>query len=78
MFVPDADISPYHPANRSGDDKSEPKVIKHTNTRLPSQMEDSSDSRSLSCPPSPTRSRIDAAIAGTPCTSSPECTCFAL
>jgi protein DGCR14 len=68
MFPPDADVTPYEisgsaAANRA---RGEPKVIKHGNTRLPEQ-EESTDSRSISAPPSPTRSRIDAAIAGTPC-----------
>ncbi|KAH9944095.1 nuclear protein Es2-domain-containing protein [Epithele typhae] len=45
--------------------KGAPKAIKHGNTRLP-QQDDNLD-HSLSAPPSPTRSRIDAAIAGTPC-----------
>jgi len=68
MFPPDADVTPYETsgfaaANRA---RGEPKVIKYGNTRLPEQ-EQSTDNRSISIPPSPTRSRIDAAITGTPC-----------
>ncbi|TFY83766.1 hypothetical protein EWM64_g235 [Hericium alpestre] len=69
MFPPDADISPYDPSSsikRMADAKNEPKIIKHGNTRLPEQEQDSSVSRGHSAPPSPTRSRIDAAITGTP------------
>jgi protein DGCR14 len=69
MFSPDADVSPYHPpalSSRPAEGKGDPKSIKHPNTRLPEQ-DDSSNSRGLSAPPSPTRSRIDAAITGTPC-----------
>ncbi|TFK41043.1 nuclear protein DGCR14 [Crucibulum laeve] len=64
MFAPDADESPYH-SKPSVDLLPEPKVIKYGNTRLPEQDQTSS-SRSASEPPSPTRSRIDAAITGTP------------
>ncbi|KAI0652210.1 nuclear protein DGCR14 [Trametes meyenii] len=66
MFPPDADVSPYHPsiAKAIKDAKAAPKVIKHLNTRLPEQ--DDRPDHSISAPPSPTRSRIDAAIAGTP------------
>ncbi|KAI0361249.1 hypothetical protein OH77DRAFT_1468620 [Trametes cingulata] len=66
MFPPDADVSPYHPpASKALEDaKAPPKVIKHTNTRLPEQ--DDKPDHSISAPLSPTRSRIDAAIAGTP------------
>ncbi|GBE77837.1 predicted protein [Sparassis crispa] len=66
MFSPDADESPYHPsaATLAADAKNEPKIVKHSNTRLPEQ--DETPSGTLSTPPSPTRSRIDAAIAGTP------------
>lgn len=67
MFPPDADVSPYNPiaTQSAADAKGPPRIIKHGNTRLPEQ-EDKPD-RSVSAPPSPTRSRIDAAIAGTPC-----------
>jgi len=67
MFPPDADITPYETSGSAAANRArgEPKVIKHGNTRL--QQEESTDSHSISAPPSPTRSRIDAAIAGTPC-----------
>lgn len=63
MFSPDADESPYH-VSKVPEAKGPPKAIKHTSTRLPEQDDTPS---SVSAPPSPTRSRIDAAIAGTPC-----------
>ncbi|KAI0788611.1 nuclear protein DGCR14 [Abortiporus biennis] len=65
MFAPDADESPYHPSPTQAAEnaKSIPKIIKHDNTRLPEQEE---SSKSVSEPPSPTRSRIEAAIAGEP------------
>ncbi|KIJ21638.1 hypothetical protein PAXINDRAFT_173741 [Paxillus involutus ATCC 200175] len=67
MFPPDADVSPYDPSTRTISTAAEvnPKVIKHGNTHLPEQ-DDAGQSQSLSAPPSPTQSRIDAAIAGTP------------
>lgn len=68
MFPPDADESPYHAKPRPvpADEKlPPPKVIKYGNTRLPEQ--DDTPVESISAPPSPTRSRIEAAIAGTPC-----------
>ncbi|TFK89624.1 hypothetical protein K466DRAFT_518614, partial [Polyporus arcularius HHB13444] len=65
MFPPDADVSPYNPAAHTVEDaKAPPRVITHGNTRLPEQEE--KPDHSISAPPSPTRSRIDAAIAGTP------------
>ncbi|KAJ3537638.1 hypothetical protein NM688_g6653 [Phlebia brevispora] len=67
MFAPDADESPYHPkpAVTAADAKPPPpKIIKYNNTRLAEQED--VPSGSLDEPPSPTRSRIDAAIAGTP------------
>jgi len=66
MFPPDADESPYHPsaAKTAAEAKGAPKTIKYGNTRLPEQDEE--PNRPLSAPSSPTRSRIDAAIAGTP------------
>jgi len=67
MFPPDADASPYHPPPQSKEAERNPKIVKHANTRLPEQDEDTLGRRSLSQPPSPTRSRIDAAITGTPC-----------
>ncbi|KAG8927160.1 hypothetical protein FRC02_008429 [Tulasnella sp. 418] len=71
MFLPDANESPYHQpsqvasSSEASDKKNRgpPKTIIHANTRLPSQSEPSEDS---SQPPSPTRSRIAAAISGTP------------
>ncbi|THH30066.1 hypothetical protein EUX98_g4122 [Antrodiella citrinella] len=70
MFPPDADQSPYSvkPSEATTDPKVVPKVIKYPNTRLPEQ-DDTHHNPSPSEPPSPTRSRIDAAIAGTPCRS---------
>ncbi|KAF9240887.1 nuclear protein DGCR14 [Melanogaster broomeanus] len=67
MFPPDADVSPYDPSTSTiiVKAKVDPKVIKHGNTRLLEQ-DDADKSRSLSAPPSPTHSRIDAAITGTP------------
>ena len=67
MFPPDADVAPYNApnANAAEEAKGPPKAIKHGNTRLPEQ--DDKPDHSLSAPPSPTRSRVDAAIAGTPC-----------
>lgn len=68
MFSPDADESPYHPpALNLTEAKGDPKAIKYGNTRLPEQDNSASSSRGISTPPSPTRSRIDAAILGTPC-----------
>ncbi|TDL28381.1 hypothetical protein BD410DRAFT_218567 [Rickenella mellea] len=68
MFPPDADVAPHDLVKSSTSttpSRGDPKVIKYTNTRLPEQ-EESSTGPSMSEPPSPTRSRIDAAIAGTP------------
>lgn len=67
MFPPDADQSPYHPelVQATANPKAVPKVIKYTSTRLPEQ--DDAHDHFPSEPPSPTRSRIDAAIAGTHC-----------
>ncbi|KAG5353373.1 hypothetical protein C0989_007518 [Termitomyces sp. Mn162] len=62
MFPPDADESPYHRIPEAG---ANPKVIKYNNTRL-TENEHSLSSSGQSAPPSPTRSRIDAAITGTP------------
>lgn len=50
------------------DKKGESKIVSHGNTRLKEQ-EHASSSSGLSEPPSPTRSRINAAITGTPCES---------
>lgn len=72
MFSPDADITPYDPSTSAWRDSKlqpDPKFIKHGNTRMPEHESSSSNGgRGASEPPSPTRSRIDAAIAGTPCT----------
>ncbi|KAF9015234.1 nuclear protein DGCR14 [Cyathus striatus] len=65
MFSPDADESPYHPGT-DVEIMIDPKVIKYGNTRLYEQELSSQASRGVSEPPSPTRSRIDAAITGTP------------
>lgn len=68
MFSPDANVSPYHPpppaVNADGTPLPGPERgrVTHSATRLPSQ----SESSSASVPPSPTRSRIGAAISGTP------------
>jgi protein DGCR14 len=70
MFSPGADVSPYDPSSAKSTPapaKGPPKTIKHGNTRLAVQDERLSSSRSE--PPSPTQSRVDNAIAGTPCTS---------
>ena len=64
MFPPDADVSPYHQPLSSA--PTHPKVIKYNNTRLQEHEHDISTPRS-SAPPSPTQSRIKAAITGTPC-----------
>ncbi|KAL4064935.1 nuclear protein DGCR14 [Scleroderma yunnanense] len=68
MFPPDADVSPYDPRSMPkppAKGQVDPKVIKYGNTRLPEQ-DDTDRSQSLSAPSSPTRSRIGAAISGTP------------
>lgn len=64
MFAPDADVSPHMGKNGYGP-PPDPGSIKHDNTRLPEQDESTTSSRSE--PPSPTRSRINAAIAGVSC-----------
>ncbi|KAI5124621.1 hypothetical protein M0805_004231 [Coniferiporia weirii] len=66
MFSPDADIAPYESISSSSVPlaRGDSKVVKYGNTRLPEQSEGTSSG--MSEPPSPTRSRIDAAIAGTP------------
>ncbi|ESK98326.1 aspartate aminotransferase [Moniliophthora roreri MCA 2997] len=67
MFPPDADASPYHEKPKIDTiPKGEERSIQHGSTRLPEQDDSTSHSQSLSAPPSPTRSRIDAAIQGTP------------
>ena len=70
MFSPGADVSPYDPsANKNATAKGPPKTIKHGNTRLAEQDDTLCSSRAASEPPSPTQSRVDNAIAGTPCAS---------
>jgi len=66
MFSPDADMSPYAPPLSKARTSDDLGIITHNNTRLPEQ---DTQSRATSAPPSPTRSRIDAAITGTPCKS---------
>jgi protein DGCR14 len=68
MFAPDADESPYHQSLSTADAsaRGDPKAILHSNTRLPSSFEDNFPSTSSAVPPSPARSRVAAAIAGTP------------
>lgn len=71
MFPPDADVSP-HQVNASellsNGTLTEAPTIVHANTRLPEQSEGAEGSvAGSSVPPSPTRSRIAAAISGTSC-----------
>jgi len=66
MFAPDADSSPYHRPESARVDV-DLKGVSYTNTRLPEHEHKLGDSTSVYAPPSPTRSRIDAAITGTPC-----------
>jgi protein DGCR14 len=72
MFSPGVDVSPYDPSSSSAKNtlaKGPPKTIKHGNTRLLEQNDEGlSSSQAISEPPSPTQSRVDNAIAGTPCT----------
>lgn len=63
MFAPDADESPYHPPDHDPKAPLNPKTITHSATRLPSPPPETSD---IPIPPSPSRSRIDAAISGRP------------
>ena len=67
MFAPDADISPYDPPPKLAEDDSVPKIVNYASTRLVELEHNAGDSRASSAPPSPTRSRVDAAITGTPC-----------
>lgn len=69
MFSPDADVPPHASVSTSAvlPARGEPRAIKYNNTRLPEQ--DDQPSSGMTEPPSPTRSRIEAAIAGTPCVS---------
>lgn len=67
MFPPGADVSPYDPpapVSPNVPTRGDPKAIKYGNTRLPEQNE-STSGPTPSEPPSPSRSRIEAAIAGT-------------
>jgi protein DGCR14 len=64
MFSPGADVSPYHPPAATGDIPKSLKKVDYAHTRLKEQEHDAGD-KPLSEPPSPTRSRVDAAIAGT-------------
>ncbi|KAF5312643.1 hypothetical protein D9619_003170 [Psilocybe cf. subviscida] len=69
MFSPDADVSPYHPPRKVADQEVDPnpKAVNYGSTRLLEYEHKAGDSKqSASAPPSPTRSRIDAAITGTP------------
>ncbi|KAF9068111.1 nuclear protein DGCR14 [Rhodocollybia butyracea] len=68
MFPPDADSSPYHqkPKKSPPIPSNEARTIAYDSTRLAEQDYSSDVKRPLSEPPSPTRSRINAAIAGTP------------
>ncbi|KAF8973920.1 nuclear protein DGCR14 [Flammula alnicola] len=66
MFTPDADISPYHLPSKPSEAEVNPKAVNHTSTRLSEYEHGVGSSRATSAPPSPTRSRIDAAITGTP------------
>ncbi|KAF8807516.1 hypothetical protein BYT27DRAFT_7256107 [Phlegmacium glaucopus] len=66
MFAPDADISPYDPPPETAEDDSIPKIVNYASTRLVELEHNAGDSRASSAPPSPTRSRVDAAITGTP------------
>ncbi|KAF9044822.1 hypothetical protein BDZ89DRAFT_1191718 [Hymenopellis radicata] len=63
MFPPDADETPYYKPPTVDTKSADVKVIKYNSTRL-SEQDDRP--QQLSAPPSPTRSRIDAAIQGTP------------
>ncbi|KAG8928565.1 hypothetical protein FRC01_005744 [Tulasnella sp. 417] len=79
MFPPDADVSPYQMSSSEllteGTRREAPTIV-HANTRLPEQSEGAEGSvAGSSVPPSPTRSRIAAAISGlsyVPSTDSPK------
>jgi protein DGCR14 len=64
MFTPDADVSPYHPPHAAAEAPKSLKKVDYAQTRLKEQEHDVGD-KPLSAPPSPTRSRVEAAIAGT-------------
>jgi len=63
MFSPDANESPYDPSAFKALTPSQPKSITHSATRMPSPPPQSGNPNE---PPSPTHSRIAAAIAGMP------------
>ncbi|KAJ3496694.1 hypothetical protein NLJ89_g10449 [Agrocybe chaxingu] len=65
MFAPDADVSPYNPPPKPAERKDQ-MAVNYASTRLQEDEHRASDAKSVSAPPSPTRSRIDAAITGTP------------
>lgn len=71
MFPPDADVSPYQTSSSellAEGSRTEAPTIVHANTRLPEQSEGAEGSvAGSSVPPSPTRSRIAAAISGLSC-----------
>lgn len=67
MFAPDADIAPYDHPEPETDVVNDFKEINYASTRL--EEHTVGDAAPVSAPPSPTRSRIDAAITGTPCGS---------
>ncbi|KAH7911927.1 nuclear protein DGCR14 [Hygrophoropsis aurantiaca] len=66
MFPPDADVKPYETFASADTSGVAPRIIKHGNTRLPEHDAADAQVRAMSAPPSPTRSRIEAAITGTP------------
>jgi protein DGCR14 len=67
MFSPDANESPYDPSTNTALASLQPKSIAHSATRMPSPPP---QSRNPNGPPSPTHSRVAAAIAGVPYQSS--------
>ncbi|KDQ19949.1 hypothetical protein BOTBODRAFT_51313 [Botryobasidium botryosum FD-172 SS1] len=73
MFPPDADSSPYHPPPQTTTAPGPPKSISYSSTRLPSQLPESSGATE---PPSPSRSRVGAAIAGEPVPDTPRVSGF--
>jgi protein DGCR14 len=74
MFGPDADVDPLkrppRPVLTSADLRQDPPEISHRNTRLPDDEENDgrpTGGRSSARASSPSRSRVGAAISGTPC-----------
>ena len=63
MFSPDANQSPYDPSTYTTLTATQPKTITHSATRMPSPPPQSGNHNG---PPSPTHSRIAAAITGVP------------